>query len=78
MLAPKIVVSLEPDESAALDALCRQDRRPPKHYLRWLVVQEARKRGILGDPPPDPPPTAKKKNGAPVSQTGAALPATSL
>ena len=46
MLAPRIMVSLNPEESAALATLCEQDRRPPKHYLRWLVMQEAKRRGL--------------------------------
>lgn len=42
-------------ERNAIDALCEADYRQPSELLRWLVVQEARKRGILSDSPPPAP-----------------------
>lgn len=46
MVTPRLTINLEPDERAALAALCEQDRRPPKWTIRWLVVQEAERRGL--------------------------------
>jgi len=46
MVTPRLTVNLEPEEQAALAALCEQERRPPKWTIRWLVVQEAQRRGL--------------------------------
>ena len=34
-------------ERNTLDALCNVDYRPPAEQLRWLVIQEAERRGLL-------------------------------
>lgn len=36
-----------PDERDALDALCKADYRPTAEQIRWLVVSEAQRRGLL-------------------------------
>lgn len=46
MVTPRLTVNLEPEEQAALDALCEQDKRPPKWTIRWLIMQEAQRRGL--------------------------------
>lgn len=40
-------------EKEALDQLARVDFRHPREELRFLVLQEARKRGLLSDAEPD-------------------------
>jgi hypothetical protein len=36
-------------ERDILQQLCEQDIRPPAEQLRWLVLNEAQRRGILGN-----------------------------
>jgi len=43
----KIFVPLSPDERAALGAMCRQDLRDPRDQMRFILRQEATKRGLL-------------------------------
>jgi len=50
----RIIVHLMPEESAALSAMVVQDTRTPRDQLRYLLVSEAKRRGLLTDPP-DPP-----------------------
>lgn len=59
MVTPRLTVSFEPEEQAALATLCEQDKRPPKWTVRWLVLQEAQRRGLVknegnGAPPSTP------------------------
>jgi len=62
MVTPRLTVNLEPEEQAALAALCEQERRPPKWTIRWLVVQEAQRRGLA---------TFQNDNGAGVTRQDA-------
>lgn len=43
----RVPVDFLEDEREILDALCFSDYRPPAEELRWLVMQEARRRGLL-------------------------------
>lgn len=47
----RIIVHLMPEESAALSAMVAQDTRTPRDQLRYLLVNEAKRRGLLHDPP---------------------------
>ena len=49
-----ITLHLSPQERAALLSMAIQDIRPPNDQLRYLLVNEAKRRGLLADPP-DPP-----------------------
>jgi hypothetical protein len=46
MVTPRLTVSLSPEEQRTLEALCEQDRRPPKYAVRWLIQEEAQRRGL--------------------------------
>ena len=50
----RIIVHLMPEETAVLSAMVVQDTRTPCDQLRYLLVSEAKRRGLLADPP-DPP-----------------------
>jgi hypothetical protein len=43
----RVTADLSESERNALDALCVGDYRPPSEQLRWLVVTEAKRRGLL-------------------------------
>ena len=43
----RVTADLSESERNALDALCVGDYRPPSEQLRWLVVSEAKRRGLL-------------------------------
>lgn len=47
MTANRIVVHLLPDEQAALSRMVEADVRPPAIQLRYLLTEEARRRGLL-------------------------------
>lgn len=42
----RVATDFSEDERNALDILCSFDYRPPAEQLRWLVMQEARRRGL--------------------------------
>lgn len=42
----RVAADFSEGERDALDALCFSDYRPPAEQLRWLVMQEARRRGL--------------------------------
>lgn len=46
-VAPRVSVLLEDAERAALRDICNADRRPPQWTLRWLIVEEAKRRGLI-------------------------------
>ena len=46
-MLPRLTISFEPEEQVALQRMAEQDFRPPKDQLRWLLRQEAQKRGFL-------------------------------
>jgi len=43
----RLTVTMTEGEREALDRLARQDLRPVKSQIRWLVTQEAQRRGLL-------------------------------
>ena len=43
----RVTVVLSLDEQEALHEMCKQEVRPAKNFLRWLVVNEALRRGVL-------------------------------
>ena len=45
----RLTLSLSDDEAAALAAMARQDRRYPKQQIGWLIVEAAKRRGLLAD-----------------------------
>lgn len=45
----RITVDFPMPERDALQFLCDTDLRPPAEQLRWLVLTEAKRRGILTD-----------------------------
>jgi hypothetical protein len=47
MIANRITVHLLPDEQAALSRMVETDVRSPDAQLRYLLVEEARRRGLL-------------------------------
>jgi hypothetical protein len=42
----RLTISFTPDETKALRRLSEMDFRPPKDQVRWLVRQEAKRRGL--------------------------------
>ena len=50
----RVIVHLSPTELEALRHLGAIEVRPPDDQLRYLLVNEAKRRGLLTDPP-DPP-----------------------
>lgn len=65
-VAPRVSVLLEDAERAALRDICNADRRPPQWTLRWLIVEEAKRRGLM--------PAPSTRNGAEAVQAGGAVP----
>jgi hypothetical protein len=65
----RIIVHLMPEESAALSAMVAQDTRTPRDQLRYLLVSEAKRRGLLTDPPD---PSTKSEGCANVLQAAGA------
>lgn len=61
----RVAADFSEGERDALDALCFSDYRPPAEQLRWLVMQEARRRGLAA------PSTTATNPAAEVSQTAA-------
>jgi len=47
IIAPRVSVPLDDEARAALREICNQEVRPPQWTLRWLIMQEAQRRGIL-------------------------------
>jgi len=45
----RLTLSFTPDERAALQRIAEADFRPPKDELRWLLRQEAQRRGLRLD-----------------------------
>lgn len=43
----RLTVTMTAAELAALERLARQDMRPAKSQIRWLVTQEAERRGLI-------------------------------
>jgi hypothetical protein len=43
----RLTVSFTPEERQALQAMAETDIRPPKEQVRWLLRQEAKRRGLL-------------------------------
>ena len=43
----RLTISFTPDERKALQAMAEKDFRPPKDQLRWLLREEAQRRGLL-------------------------------
>ncbi len=59
-------IELEPPELRLLTVMRVQDVRTPRDQVRWLIVQEARRRGLLPatpDPTDDTQPTDTKGAG---------------
>lgn len=46
----KIKLELTAQERLVLDRLAESDLRRPSEQLRWLVMQEARRRGLAAPP----------------------------
>ena len=51
MALSKVTVIMTPEEKAALIDLARADLRDPREHLRWLLREEAERRGMW---PPAP------------------------
>ena len=62
----RIIVHLMPEETAVLSAMVVQDTRTPCDQLRYLLVNEAKRRGLLADSP------TKNEGSTVVSETGGA------
>jgi hypothetical protein len=43
----RVVISLQPDERAALGEMARRDMRDPRDQLRYILREAAQTRGIL-------------------------------
>ncbi len=50
MVTPRLTVSLSPEERRVLAALCELDKRPPVFAVRWLIAEEAERRGLTPAP----------------------------
>lgn len=69
---PKAVtLVLNKAEDTALLNMARQDMRPPWEQIRWLVVTEAQRRGLL-------PATNSNRAGRVLADTGAVAPTTTV
>ena len=64
-----ITLHLSPQERTALMSMAIQDVRPPNDQLRYLLVSEAKRRGLLTDPPRN-----EMEERAQVVETGGAFP----
>ena len=58
-----IQIYLEPVEREAVIKMARQEMRPLREQIRWLIVQEAQRRGLLPAPPTDTDPTDTEPTG---------------
>lgn len=65
----KIIVEAPRHEIDALVRMAAQDMRSPWEQVRYLVAQEARRRGLLYDPPEN-----ELRESATVLETAGALP----
>jgi hypothetical protein len=43
----RLTISFTPEERQVLQAMAETDTRPPKEQVRWLLRQEAERRGLL-------------------------------
>jgi hypothetical protein len=43
----RLTVSFTAEESEALERMSMEDFRPPKDQIRWLLREEAQRRGLL-------------------------------
>lgn len=64
-----IQIELNRHERKALIEMAAQDMRSPWEQVRYLVAQEARRRGLLYDPPEN-----ELRESATVLETAGALP----
>ena len=46
-MRPRLTISFEPEEYEALQRLASADFRSPREQLRWLLRQEAERRGLM-------------------------------
>jgi hypothetical protein len=46
-MATRLMITLNNDEAVALGQMADQDLREPREHLRFLLQEEARKRGLL-------------------------------
>jgi hypothetical protein len=46
-MATRLIITLNNDEAVALGQMADQDLRGPREHLRYLLQEEARKRGFL-------------------------------
>jgi hypothetical protein len=60
MQVPRVTVLLERTEAQALVHMAEVDCRHPRDELRWLLVREARERGLLPGPPEPQPAEAEE------------------
>jgi len=67
-MPPIVKVQLDPMERSALEKMASQNYRRPSEELRFLVMQEARRRGLLTDPP------AKSEGCAAIDRSTGAAP----
>ncbi|MEI8164799.1 MAG: hypothetical protein WCG26_00405 [Chloroflexales bacterium] len=58
----RIVITLDPTECAALGAMARDELRYPRDQLRWLLREEAKRRGLLpAEPAQEAPQVASQE-----------------
>ena len=46
MMIGRLTISFTPSESQVLQAMAEKDFRPPKDHVRWLLREEAKRRGL--------------------------------
>lgn len=63
----RVTVDFFMHERDVLQTLCDEDVRPPSEQLRWLVLNEARRRGL------QPTPTNSKSDGSVFADTTGAF-----
>ena len=73
-MTPLVKIQLSPNERRALEEMAASNYRRPSDELRFLLVSEAKRRGLLTDPPDPPSPRNEARECAKFSQDGGALP----
>ena len=68
-MTPLVKLQLTPGERRALEEMAASNYRRPSDELRYLLVSEAKRRGLLHDPPS---PRNESKEAPKIAETGGA------
>jgi hypothetical protein len=62
MQRSRVTIDFPLPERDVLQQLCEQDIRPAAEQIRWLVLTEAQRRGILSNENSDSAPTSHRQD----------------